>query len=307
MKLRRILAILFTVTSALVHAAVPIKDVLGAVDPATGKPKDTTREYSITGVVAARLVIADDKVLAFVINPGEPALPVLTTVADAALLIPRYEVNLAGKLGDGPLGAALVMKPGSVSVTATNKAFGLSEPRGTAFFKDPSSLAGRYVQLTNVTLSVPKFAADSPVVAKGADGTQAPLLVGKGVAGHEAPGEAVNVFGIPVKVGGEWKLVTARILLARGKDLQNVAIKRTCFTCHNPDMRAVGPAYRDVAARYRNDPEAVWKLTIQMKNGGGGKWGIVPMPPFGAVVPAVEMKGLAEWIMSYRWDALLAE
>jgi cytochrome c551/c552 len=44
-----------------------------------------------------------------------------------------------------------------------------------------------------------------------------------------------------------------------------------------------------------------------MKNGGQGKWGQVPMPPLAATVQPNDMQKLADWILGYRWDALLAE
>lgn len=174
-------------------------------------------------------------------------------------------------------------------------------------FKDGSALAARYVQLTNVTVVSEKFGVGGLAKAKCSDGREVTLLVGKGVNGHASPGEKVNAFGILVRVGAEWRLAAARFLLVRARDAQNIATKRTCFTCHNPDTKLIGPAYRDVAARYRQDPDAVAKLTSQMEKGGSGKWGTVPMPALAAVVPAEERQFLAEWIMSYRWDALLAD
>ncbi len=83
-------------------AQTPIKDVLAQIDPATGKAKDTATEFSVTGIVAAKLALSDQKVLAFIHNPGEPALPVQADVKDGAKLIPRNVVKLTGKLGDGP-------------------------------------------------------------------------------------------------------------------------------------------------------------------------------------------------------------
>ena len=307
MKIICMFSIFLSVAPFSANAQSPIKDVLAKIDPATGKAKDTTKEFSISGIVAAKLTLPDDKGVAFVLNAGEPALAVLTDAKDGASLIPRNEVTLTGKLGDGPFGAALLLKAGSVSVSATNRPFGISELRGGAFFKDASSLAGRYVQLTNVTISPEKFGADGTAKAKSADGTEVTLLLSKSAAGREAPTEPVNVFGIPLKVGGEWRLVTARFLLARARDIQGFAAKRTCLTCHNPDTKLLGPPYREVAAHYRNDGEAVTKLMSQMEKGGVGKWGPVPMPALGAAVPAEERKALAEWIMSYRWDAILAE
>ena len=72
-------------------------------------------------------------------------------------------------------------------------------------------------------------------------------------------------------------------------------------------MPVTGPAYRDVAAKYRNDPEAIDKMIAQMENGGTGKWGTNVMIALKTIVPPNDMKLLAHWIYSYRWDAVLAE
>lgn len=288
-------------------AETPIKDVLAQIDPATGKAKDVATEFTVRGIVAAKLVLPDNKALAFVLEAGQPALAVFGDAKEAANLIPRNEVTLSGKLGDGPFGGALQLKAGSVSVANTNKAFGMSELRDAAFFKDASSLAGRWLQVTNVTFAPGKFGADGLAKVKGGDGTELTLRISQGAVGREVPSEPVNVFGVPVKVGSEWQLVAGRFLLARAREIQNVATKRTCFTCHNPDTKLMGPPYREVAAKYRNDADAIAKLMTQMEKGGVGKWGPVPMPALGAVVPPEERKALAEWVMSYRWDAVLAE
>jgi cytochrome c len=300
-------SIFLSVAPFSAKAQSPIKDVLLEIDAATGKAKDTAKEFSVTGIVAAKLTLPDNKVVAFVLNAGEPTLAVVTDPKEGASLIPRNEVTLAGRLGDGPFGTALLLMAGSVSVSATNKPFGISELRGAGFFKDATSLAGRYVQLTNVTIEPGKFSADGTARAKSTDGTAVTIFVSKSAAGRDVPAEPVNVFGIPIKVGGEWHLVAARFLLARARDVQGIAAKRTCLTCHNPDTKLLGPPYREIAARYRNDADAVAKLMSQMEKGGVGKWGPVPMPGLGAVVPPEERKALAEWIMSYRWDAVLAE
>jgi len=288
-------------------AETPIKDVLAQIDPASGKAKDGATEFTVRGIVAAKLVLPDNKALAFVLEAGQPALPVFGDAKEAVNLIPRNEVTLSGKLGDGPFGGALQLKAGSVSVSATNKPFGISELRDAGFLKDASSRAGRWMQVTNVTFAPGKFGADGIVKAKGADGAEMTVRVSQGAAGREVPSEPVNVFGVPVKVGSEWHLVAGRFLLGRAREIQNVATKRTCFTCHNPDTKLMGPPYREVAAKYRNDADAIAKLMSQMEKGGVGKWGPVPMPALGAVVPPDERKALAEWVMSYRWDAVLAE
>ena len=287
--------------------AASIEEVLQAIDGATGKPKDSKTEFTVTGVVSVRANLKDDQVLAILQPPGAPGLPILLKAADAANVLPRHELTLSGKLSESPVGiAVLSIKPASVQLIATNRPFGLSEPRGADFFKDASSLSGRYVQLTNVSFSTPTFDASGVVKVKG-NGNEVPLRVGKGVAGLRTPEGAVNVFGVALRLDGEWQILSARFLPPNVKAMQALATKYTCFTCHNPDLKVIGPAYREVAARYRKDTDALAKLIAQMENGGMGKWGQIPMLPFKGKVPAEDMKQLAEWIMGYRWDALLSE
>lgn len=291
------------------QAEVPIKDVIAQVDPATGKAKDTTTAFAIRGIVSARATVTGGKVLAFVQPSGAAGVPVLAEAGESANLIPRNEVTLTGNFGEGPLGfSALVVKPASVSLVGTNRAFGASEPRGAEFFKDASSLAGRYVSLTNVTFVGAKFDGSGKMKVKPAGGgDEVELILTQSLKDRDVPAAPFNALGVPILVGGKWGLLTARLLPVSGKNAQVLAAKHTCLACHNPDVKAIGPAYRDVAARYKNDPEVVTKLTSQMEKGGVGKWGQVPMPPLGAKVPVEDRKLLAEWIVGYSWDALLAE
>ena len=299
------LALLFTL-AGFARAETPIKDVLAHVDPATGKAKDAGSEFSVNGIVAARLTLPDHNVLAFVHNPGEPALAVLADPKEAAAFIPRNVVTLAGKLTDTPVGAALLVKAGSVSVTETNKPFTSVSVAG-ALFKDASALAGRYVQLTNVTFGTAKFDASGAAKVRCPDGTEVTLLISPALADREPPAGANDVFGVVARTDSGWRLIAARFLPINRKECQDLATKRTCLTCHNPDTKVVGPAYRDVAAKYRNDPEAIPTFISQMETGGTGKWGTNVMVPLKAVVPPEDMKILATWVFSYRWDALLAE
>ena len=75
--------------------------------------------------------------------------------------------------------------------------------------------------------------------------------------------------------------------------------KEGCAACHAIDKKIVGPAYQDVAAKYKGDKDALAKLTQKVKNGGAGIWGPVPMPP-NAQVPDPDIKALVTWILSLR-------
>lgn len=268
----------------------------------------------ISGVVTARLVQPDGATTAFVlVDPAKPTVAVTASGVDAAALDPRNQVKLSGTPGENALGKVLKVSAGSVVVGATNQPF-RSQPITAAAFKDAVASEGQYVQLAGVTFVADKFDNSGTAQVKSPDGTIVSLLVGKGAAGRNTPKGVTDVFGVVVKSGGEWKLVAARFLQADRKAMMDLATKATCMGCHNPDTKLVngtilvGPTYRDVSAHYRNDPEATAKLIAQMKTGGVGKWGKdVPMPPLAGVVQPDDMQKLADWVMSYSWDAILAE
>lgn len=72
---------------------------------------------------------------------------------------------------------------------------------------------------------------------------------------------------------------------------------KPCVGCHSVDSKLVGPALKDVAARFADDPGAVDMLADKIKNGTqGGIWGPMPMPP--NQVTEEQAKILAEWVMS---------
>lgn len=78
-----------------------------------------------------------------------------------------------------------------------------------------------------------------------------------------------------------------------------LAKKHNCLACHSVDKKVVGPAYKDVAAKYRNDKAAEAKLVEKVKKGGAGVWGQIPMPPNSAV-PDADVKALVHWILSLK-------
>jgi cytochrome c len=83
---------------------------------------------------------------------------------------------------------------------------------------------------------------------------------------------------------------------AKAKEL---ATKNACMGCHAVDRKVVGPAYKDVAAKYKGTEAA--KLAASIKAGGSGKWGAIPMPPQAALSEA-DAKTLAEWILAGAAD-----
>jgi cytochrome c len=74
-----------------------------------------------------------------------------------------------------------------------------------------------------------------------------------------------------------------------------LARKHNCLACHQLDKKSVGPAYKDIAKKYKGQNVAA-KLQEKVKRGGQGAWGNVPMPP-NAAVPEGDIKKLVEWIL----------
>ena len=81
-------------------------------------------------------------------------------------------------------------------------------------------------------------------------------------------------------------------------DVNTLLDQNGCLNCHALDKKLVGPSYRDVAARYKNDPKAVDTLADRMGKGSSGRWGGIPMPPFPALTPD-ELKSLAVFVLSH--------
>ncbi len=94
--------------------------------------------------------------------------------------------------------------------------------------------------------------------------------------------------------------------VAAGALLSNVAFaseqlakEKNCLACHAIDQKLVGPAYKDVAAKYKGDKSAEAKLATKIQKGGSGVWGAIPMPANPQVSDA-EAKTLAHWILGLK-------
>ena len=54
--------------------------------------------------------------------------------------------------------------------------------------------------------------------------------------------------------------------------------KAGCMACHSKDKKIVGPAFKDIAAKYKGQ-DATAKLMEKVRKGGAGSFGPVPMSP----------------------------
>ena len=75
--------------------------------------------------------------------------------------------------------------------------------------------------------------------------------------------------------------------------------KYTCTACHADDAKLVGPSYKEVAAKYKGDKDAVKKLSEKVRKGGMGVWGQVPMPPNPTPTDA-ELKTMIEAVLKTK-------
>ena len=79
----------------------------------------------------------------------------------------------------------------------------------------------------------------------------------------------------------------------------DLAQKKNCTSCHAIGQKVIGPAYKDVAAKYAGQADAVARLSQKVMKGGSGVWGVVPMPANPQVSEA-EAKQLVQWILTLK-------
>ena len=94
-------------------------------------------------------------------------------------------------------------------------------------------------------------------------------------------------------------LISAAVVATPALADQALAQSKNCMSCHAIDKKLVGPAYKDVAAKYKGDASAAAKLATKVQKGGAGVWGPVPMPANPQVNEA-EAKKLVAWILGQR-------
>lgn len=78
----------------------------------------------------------------------------------------------------------------------------------------------------------------------------------------------------------------------------DLAKKAGCLNCHAVDMKVVGPAYKEVAAKYKGDATAADKLFAKVNAGGSGNWGTMPMPSQKGKMTDADFKTTIAWILS---------
>jgi cytochrome c551/c552 len=102
-----------------------------------------------------------------------------------------------------------------------------------------------------------------------------------------------STYGDAVTVPKEARVSPASLAQS---DVQTLINSNGCLGCHALQQKIVGPAFRDVAAKYRGNPEALVTVESHIRSGGQGRWGAVPMPPFSGL-DARELEMLATFVL----------
>lgn len=87
---------------------------------------------------------------------------------------------------------------------------------------------------------------------------------------------------------------------------EELAKKNNCMGCHQMDKKAMGPAFKEIAAKYKDDKEGAKKLETSIVKGSKDVWGTMAMPAQASVSEA-DAKALATWILSLATEAAPAK
>ena len=207
----------------------------------------------------------------------------------------------------------LALIAGSVAAQATALPKGIQLPPETVKLR-PSKLAGYGIatQKCAICHSADYIAYQPPgmnqtqwraEVAKMHGTYGAPIddteirLVGVYLTATYGDTKSINGADLAVPAPGTSPAPKASATTAAGAiDVQALLTQNACLSCHALSQKIVGPAYHDVAAKYKSDPQAVSKLESSIRLGGSGRWGPTPMPAFAGLNDA-QLNALAVFVL----------
>ena len=179
---------------------------------------------------------------------------------------------------------AVVPVPATVAVIPTPAP--VAEPVGMKPVETPVAVAA----------TVPAVVAPTPAVETKPVAVAAPPPVGTPVVAPKPVSQPV-VAKPPVPAPP----VAPKVVASTISDADGIALakKRNCFACHMIDKKVVGPAWKEVATKYRGDSGAQARMEAKIGKGGSGAWGSMAMPPQPQVT-AEERAILARFILSLK-------
>ena len=80
---------------------------------------------------------------------------------------------------------------------------------------------------------------------------------------------------------------------------QDILKKGGCMSCHNVDKKIVGPAFKDVAAKRKGEPDALATLQKVVRGGSKGTYGAMPMPANPETkISDADLHDVLDWILT---------
>jgi cytochrome c len=103
--------------------------------------------------------------------------------------------------------------------------------------------------------------------------------------------KSMAVFGV---MGWLVGMAPASVMADEGEALLT---GKPCVACHSKDKKIVGPAFKDISAKYKGNADAAAILVAKIKSGGSGNWGPIPMPP-NPTISDDDLHKIVAWILS---------
>ncbi|HWZ73127.1 MAG TPA: c-type cytochrome [Casimicrobiaceae bacterium] len=217
-------------------------------------------------------------------EPGIAGAPKVGDKAQWAVSIKKGYEALVQHAINGIQEAGKVMPPKGgnpdLSDLEVQRAVVYMANRSGANFNEPPAPAATVSPSTPATTAT---AAPAAVVPAPSSSTAAAAASAAGVT----PAAMTAAPSATAKANGPLDLAAGQALMQ----------KDGCSACHAVDKKIVGPAFQDVAAKYKGDAGAYAKLTQKVKAGGAGVWGPVPMPPNSQVADG-DIQALVSWILA---------
>lgn len=174
-------------------------------------------------------------------------------------------------------------------------------PPETATYKDSALPGYQLVQRNCMTCHAAQYASSQPPASPRAYWEATVKKMKKPFGAQFADEDVPAMVDYLVKTYGAERsaampVAAAAVPATSGKDVKSLLAANGCMACHALDQKVVGPGFAEVAARYKGK-ESVAAVAAHIRQGGSGKWGPVPMPPFSQLSEA-DAASLARYVLS---------
>lgn len=87
---------------------------------------------------------------------------------------------------------------------------------------------------------------------------------------------------------------------AQAENGETLAKKYNCMMCHAVATKSAGPAFKDIAEKYKADQDAQTKMEVKVRHGGGGVWGKMQMPATAQSASDEDIRAIVKWVLSLK-------